>query len=442
MLKKPLLSIYPFLLILLLPGCHRLSFQTEQQRAQKLAKELFCEDIHYPYDGCIKEPLSVPQKLSRDEAIRIALLNNKELQATLYDLGIAKAQLANAVLLENPLLSFTNVSPLNESEINLMQIESQVLNFPDLYLIPLRKKLYSTQLEITLYAFVNKMLDIIVQTRQAYDKALFNQALIDAINQTTATHSVDKATNNKKLEALVDLAIEIKAVAYSRDLMEALTDLRVLLGVDKELFETITLSSTLTEPMSALPPLNDLLQWIDTCHIDMVIAQKKIQHSKELLAYEESRIINRLSVGTTYLRNNDNGNGAFGPYVLAEVPLYHQNQPHQEQARYTIEKQRREYENKRIKLHAALCVAYEKIKLQEKIIALRKQGDLLFPQDPHLKKGISKKAPKSSLKKQLLLKRMRFKLIEAHYELLQLYTAFEKTCGKRIFFAQTTLWRK
>ncbi|MBA2306945.1 TolC family protein, partial [Candidatus Dependentiae bacterium] len=176
-------------LVMLLPGCHtsHLSFQAEKVELQRLAKGLVGEDSIYVEESCTGNRALLPQELSRDEAVRIALLHNRELRASLYELGIAKMTLADAVLFQNPIVSISAPSPLNSSPnstvltpaINYIEVETQILNIPDLIQIPLRRRMYSTQLEIALYIFVNKMIEIIAQTRQAYDKVLFNRALIE-----------------------------------------------------------------------------------------------------------------------------------------------------------------------------------------------------------------------------------------------------------------------
>ena len=119
-----------------------------------MAKELTGEDIVYKTECQEPDILTLPVELSRDEAIRIALFNNKDLQASLYDLGIAKMSLEAVVLFQNPLVAVSNVSPLNQSAINLVQFETQLLNIPDLIQIPLRRKMFTTQLEIAIYTFV------------------------------------------------------------------------------------------------------------------------------------------------------------------------------------------------------------------------------------------------------------------------------------------------
>ena len=49
-------------------------------------------------DALLKEPLTL------DNALRVALLNNRELRATFEELGVAQSELVQAGLLENPVI--------------------------------------------------------------------------------------------------------------------------------------------------------------------------------------------------------------------------------------------------------------------------------------------------------------------------------------------------
>src|SRR5439155_18304313 len=71
------------------------------------------------------------KELTVDEAAQIALLNNHRLQATFEELGIAQADLVQAGLLKNPILSAEFRFPGKALEVDLIQ---DVL---DLFILPL-----------------------------------------------------------------------------------------------------------------------------------------------------------------------------------------------------------------------------------------------------------------------------------------------------------------
>ncbi len=444
--------------LLFLSGCHRISFQPEQIQAQELAKEITGQDIDYGEAGHDTNVPVLPQELSRDEAIRIALLNNKDIRASLYELGITKTTLADAVLFQNPVISFSSPSPLNAAEsltaINYLQVDSQILNLPDLVQIPMRRRMYSAQLEIAVYTFVNKMIEITAQTRQAYDKVLLNRALIenrdnslqinkDEISTKRCSPDNQKETHKRHVKTLAEITDEIAKLSFMKELVTSFAELGVLLGVNQDYVTSVKLSSSLTEPMTPLPRLEALLSWAESSHVEMVIGQKKIEYAVESLAYEKSKLFDRASIGTTYFKDFATDRAGVGIYFLTAVPLFHQNQPRIVQAEYSVEKSRRELEDKRTKIKASLCIAYEKIMLQMRIVeCYQKQRRMVHTElTDHLKK-LKKEINVNSLyraKKQLKFNELTAKSLEAYYQLLELYTALEKICGKRLFFAQRTV---
>ena len=82
------------------------------------------------------------QELTIDEAVQIALLNNRSLQATYEELGIAQADLVQAGLLRNPLFgaSFRFPDKTVGGHRSTNTEFSVVQDFLDLLVRPLRKK--------------------------------------------------------------------------------------------------------------------------------------------------------------------------------------------------------------------------------------------------------------------------------------------------------------
>ena len=77
-------------------------------------------------------------KLTADEAVQIALLNNRDLQAVYSDLGVAQADLVQAGLLNNPIFEAAIKFPTSGGQANLEFIT--VMNFLDVFYMPLRKR--------------------------------------------------------------------------------------------------------------------------------------------------------------------------------------------------------------------------------------------------------------------------------------------------------------
>src|SRR5882757_6975542 len=85
--------------------------------------------------------------LSRESAVQIALLNNRSLQATFEDVGVAQADLVQAGLLKNPVfdIDFKFIQGGGKPHVEAAVSE----DFLTILQMPLRKKIAETNLRIT-----------------------------------------------------------------------------------------------------------------------------------------------------------------------------------------------------------------------------------------------------------------------------------------------------
>ncbi|HHT9114166.1 MAG: TolC family protein [Planctomycetes bacterium] len=110
------------------------------------------------------------QELTVDESVQIALLNNRSLQATYEELGIAQADLVQAGLLRNPTFgaSFRFPDKTVGGHRSTNTEFSVVQDFLDLLVRPLRKKVAAAQFEQTKLRVGNTVLNLAAEVRSAY----------------------------------------------------------------------------------------------------------------------------------------------------------------------------------------------------------------------------------------------------------------------------------
>ena len=107
------------------------------------------------------------KELTADEAVQIALLNNRSLQATYEELGIAQADLVQAGLLTNPIFSisarWTDGGPGGTNlELGITQ------QFVDLFALPLRKKIAAARFEQTKLRVAGEVVSVAADVREAF----------------------------------------------------------------------------------------------------------------------------------------------------------------------------------------------------------------------------------------------------------------------------------
>lgn len=129
--------------------------------------------------------------LDAGRAAQIALVNNRELQAELAEIGISQADLAQASRISNPdLHTFVRTPDRAPSGTNVeVSLFQDVL---DVLLQPLRKKVAAAQLEQTKLQVGHRMLQLVADTKAAYYTLVAAQQLsarlqlVCDINRTAA----------------------------------------------------------------------------------------------------------------------------------------------------------------------------------------------------------------------------------------------------------------
>jgi outer membrane protein, heavy metal efflux system len=106
------------------------------------------------------------QPLTMEDAVRVALLNNPDLQATYEALGIAEAEFWQAGLLPNPHLFASRRTPRSGGGTNYeFELTQDVL---DILVRPLRRKVAAARLEQVKMRVAKEMLDLAAGTRAAF----------------------------------------------------------------------------------------------------------------------------------------------------------------------------------------------------------------------------------------------------------------------------------
>jgi len=159
--------------------------------------------------------------LSADAAVQVALLNNRELQATFEEIGIAHADLIEAGLLKNPIFAgdarFPNRSPSGtDIEMSIAQ------EFFDLLVISLRKKVAAAQLMKTKLRVGDSILKLAAEVKTAFYELQAEQQLLGrlkAINETDAT-AVELAQRQHEAGNINDLDLANQQATYSQSKLD------------------------------------------------------------------------------------------------------------------------------------------------------------------------------------------------------------------------------
>ena len=313
-----------------------------------------------PEDQAVKDRIQslLQEPLIAETAVQIALLNNRTLQATYEELGIAQADLVQAGLLHNPVFigswrSSSHTSVLN-SEYALAQ------NFLDLFLLPLRKKLAAAQFEQAKLRVSDAVLGFSVQVRTAY-YTLQGAEQVHTMRQTVmqaADAARELAERQHKAGNINDLELATRQGAFQQARLElaqsevaaqlARERLHQLLG-----FAEASMAWRLVDQLPALPSADPVLDNLETLALTQRLDLAATQRSVDILA--RARTVTRLGlvpvvdVGVDAEHDLDHA-WVSGPTLDVEVPIFDQRQA----ARARINAQLRQAQQQLVALEAEI----------------------------------------------------------------------------------------
>jgi outer membrane protein TolC len=160
--------------VALLGGCASFSPDGGFAAVEATAKERLGKDLSWArtdaelgrIDTRVAELLAKP--LTMDDAVQVALLNNRGLQATFQELGITEAELVQAGRLPNPGFTFARLTRGDTVEID----RGLHLNLARLLALPFVGQMEARRFEQTKGMVAMSMLSLAADTRKAYVNAL------------------------------------------------------------------------------------------------------------------------------------------------------------------------------------------------------------------------------------------------------------------------------
>ena len=160
--------------VAVLGGCASFSpdggFGSVQQTAKdRLGKELLMAKSDADQDAIVRRVSELLTKpLTVDDAVQVALLNNRGLQASFQELSITEAEVVQAGRLPNPGFSFGRLSRGDEREIE----RGLHFNLVRLLAMPLINQMEARRFEQTKGMVAMSVLAVAADTRKAYYMAV------------------------------------------------------------------------------------------------------------------------------------------------------------------------------------------------------------------------------------------------------------------------------
>lgn len=379
----------------MLAGCARVEPGPDFKRAGQLITERTgSPSVYDPQaEDLIRQRVDelLADGLTIDEAVQVALLNNRSLQAAFQEIGVSRAEVVQSGLLTNPTISFMMKLPEGGGRPNVETSIAQQL--VDLWQIPVRKKVAKADLEATIFDVAQRAVTLAYDVRARAVELIALQRGEDTLHENLDLLEQSFQLAQRQFEAgvvsqldvnltrgnSIDVRLELITIQRERQLATAALARLLNFGADGRPW---TLKDTL--PTSATVPTSGLLPLALEQRLDARVAEARVHQAEfdlrqeyfkvfpsvelgfDLEILERRKIPGRSILADTARESIANGaltapsiqsraerarerrqiiDAMLGPTLSMTVPLFDQNQAQIAKARYRVIQRRKEYED-------------------------------------------------------------------------------------------------
>lgn len=309
--------------------------------------------------------------LSAKSAVQIALLNNRDLLATLEDVGVSAADLREAGMWKNPSVNLSLRFPDRPPSASDAE-EGVAFDLLDLLMLPLRKRVAADQLAATQLRVAGEALRLVAEVKAEVYRLQGGAAMLayrKTIVDVNAT-ALDLAQRQHEAGNITDLALSQQQAAYNatrltlaaaeneqREHREKLNRLLSLWGADT--------AWKLAEGLPSLPendlPLRGLESLAVAQRLDLAAAHAELDGVVRALGLTKSyRYVGALEFGVDTERNPDRSN-VTGPTFRLELPLFNQGQARVAKGEAELRRAERKLEGLAIDIRSDVRALHDKL---------------------------------------------------------------------------------
>ena len=320
---------------LLLAGCASFSPDGGAGKVSELTRERTGQNVTFQRSTADVDSAStrvaelLKQPLTADSAVELALLNNRGLQASFSELGIAEADRVRAGRLANPTLSFGRLSGHGVTEID----RSVMFNLLGLLTLPVASEVAQRQLEQAQYQAALDAVGVASEARKAFFSAVAAQGLVGYYEQVKdAADASNDLARRMLLAGNFSKLAQMREQAFYADAMSNLARARHRAVAEREkLVRVLGLSGDqlafkLPEHLPELPkaPLEpkDAEQIAIEKRLDVLMARRSTEATAKSLGLTRgTRFINVLEAG--YANKSQTGEPRQNGFEIElQLPLF------------------------------------------------------------------------------------------------------------------------
>jgi outer membrane protein, heavy metal efflux system len=287
--------------------------------------------------------------LTEESAVRVALLNNREILASLEEVGIARAELAQARILTNP--EFAGGSGFYAGRSGTYPHFTLTQDVLDLALYPLRRKAGAERFEAARLSVGHSILEKVAHVREAFYTFLAaEQGQVAARAELTAAEAMGEFArrqgaagnlNELKLARLeaTEKEAEIELERRAADAAVARAELAEALGLESDA-DDLKSAQALAEPSGAEPPTAELETLAMSRRLDLASARRKVVALEKGVSLSRWQSVPQIRLGIE--RETEADARRTGPELEMQIPLFDRGQARRAGARAQLRQARQE----------------------------------------------------------------------------------------------------
>ncbi|HEX7227034.1 MAG TPA: TolC family protein [Candidatus Binatia bacterium] len=301
------------------------------------------------------------RKLTVDDAVQIALLNNRDLQAVYSDLGVAQADLVQAGLLGNPIFDAAVMFPVSGGGRPDLEFGA-AMNFLNIFYIPLRKRVAAARFEEVKTRVAGSVVDFAGRVRTAFYTYQSDQQMLE-LRQTIVqalSASLEIARRLSEAGNITDLdfareraqleTAKLAVRSAETALRQSREELNIVMGLWGEQTQWQSdgrLSDIPEQPV----PMKDIERQALEQSLDLANARQRIAATSEQLGLTRwTTLLPEFSTGPQAERND--GEWEIGPRLEFWIPLFDQGQARVGRGVAELRRARQEYYGAAVRIRA------------------------------------------------------------------------------------------
>lgn len=366
---------------LLLAGCTAMPEQPGFGQVQAEAEQRGGYRVHW-YTGADEDERAqeavqdlLKQGLTAEQAVQVALLNNRRLQAMYQELGVAQADLVQAGLLNNPVFDAEVMFPSGGGSAELELGVAQ--SFLEIFFIPLRKRVAESQFEQAKLRVTGEVLDLAYDTQTAFYRVQRDAQRVELFEQVVEATDLSYTFARRLREAgnITELDLHQQRDLYEEarlqlrraeaDLANSRERVNRLLGLWGEQTQWAVADRLPDVPDQEQIDLSDLEARVIDRSLDLAIARQRILIGGQRLGVTEATaLLPELHLGGKAER----GDGwSAGPVLELPIPLFDRGQARLARSRAELRQQQERFAALAVEIRSIARAARHQLQAAEDV---------------------------------------------------------------------------